>query len=290
MNNYRIMTDSSCDLPASMVEELGITVVPLSVLLKGAVYKNYLDEREISFHDFYELLRQKNTATTSAVNTYDFTQAMEQLLQEGQDILYLGFSSALSATCSAAVTAADELREKYPERRICTVDTLCASLGQGMLVYLTAQEQRRGSTLEEARAFAENMKLKICHWFTVDDLQHLKRGGRLSAASAALGTVLNIKPILRVDNEGRLISVEKTRGRSHAIKLLARKASEKAKNLSQQTVFINHGDCEDDAQRLKNLMVEAGVKDIVINQVGMVIGAHTGPGVLSVYFVGEERA
>jgi DegV family protein with EDD domain len=290
MSQYIIMTDSSCDLPAGLAAELELEVLPLSVLIDGKSYVNYLDERDITFADCYAALRAGKNATTSAVNVEAFVQAMEPHLQAGEDILYLGFSSALSGTYNAGAVAAQQLAEKYPERKLYAVDTLSASMGQGLLVYLTVQQKRAGATIEQARDYAEAQKLHLCHWFTVDDLNHLHRGGRVSATSAVLGTVLNIKPVLHMDNEGRLIFMEKVRGRRNSIKRMLEKMRETAIEPEKQIVFMSHGDCLEDAEYLAGrIREEWGVKDVVINYVGPVIGAHSGPGTLALFFLGTER-
>ncbi len=290
MSQYIIMTDSSCDLPAGLAAELELEVLPLSVLIDGKSYVNYLDERDITFADCYAALRAGRNATTSAVNVEAFVQAMEPHLQAGEDILYLGFSSALSGTYNAGAVAAQQLAEKYPERKLYAVDTLSASMGQGLLVYLTVQQKRAGATIEQARDYAEAQKLHLCHWFTVDDLNHLHRGGRVSATSAVLGTVLNIKPVLHMDNEGRLIFMEKVRGRRNSIKRMLEKMRETAIEPEKQIVFMSHGDCLEDAEYLAGrIREEWGVKDVVINYVGPVIGAHSGPGTLALFFLGTER-
>lgn len=290
MSQYIIMTDSSCDLAAGLAAELELEVLPLSVLIDGKSYVNYLDERDITFADCYAALRAGKNATTSAVNVEAFVQAMEPHLQAGEDILYLGFSSALSGTYNAGAVAAQQLAEKYPERKLYAVDTLSASMGQGLLVYLTVQQKRAGATIEQARDYAEAQKLHLCHWFTVDDLNHLHRGGRVSATSAVLGTVLNIKPVLHMDNEGRLIFMEKVRGRRNSIKRMLEKMRETAIEPEKQIVFMSHGDCLEDAEYLAGrIREEWGVKDVVINYVGPVIGAHSGPGTLALFFLGTER-
>ena len=209
MENFKIITDSSCDLTPALIEELDLHVVPLSVLINDKVYVNYPDERDIKFADYYDMLRQELMGKTSAANVYDFTNAMEPYLKEGKDVLYLGFSSALSGTYNAGAIAAEELKEKYPDRKILTVDTLCASMGQGLMVYLAVKKKAEGASIEEVAAYVEKTKYNLCHWFTVDDLNHLKRGGRVSAVAATFGTILNIKPVMHVDNEGRLTPVEK---------------------------------------------------------------------------------
>ncbi len=290
MSQYIVMTDSSCDLPAGLAAELELEVLPLSVLIDGKSYVNYLDERDITFADCYAALRAGKNATTSAVNVEAFVQAMEPHLQAGEDILYLGFSSALSGTYNAGAVAAQQLAEKYPERKLYAVDTLSASMGQGLLVYLTVQQKRAGATIEQARDYAEAQKLHLCHWFTVDDLNHLHRGGRVSATSAVLGTVLNIMPVLHMDNEGRLIFMEKVRGRRNSIKRMLEKMRETAIEPEKQIVFMSHGDCLEDAEYLAGrIREEWGVKDVVINYVGPVIGAHSGPGTLALFFLGTER-
>ena len=290
MSQYIIMTDSSCDLPAQLAAELELEVLPLSVLIDGKSYVNYLDERDISFADSYAALRAGKSATTSAVNVEAFVEAMERHLQAGEDILYLGFSSALSGTYNAGAVAAQQLAEKYPERKLYAVDTLSASMGQGLLVYLTVQQKRAGATIEEARDYAEAQKLHLCHWFTVDDLNHLHRGGRVSATSAVLGTVLNIKPVLHMDDEGRLIFMEKVRGRRNSIKRMLEKMRETAIEPEKQIVFMSHGDCIEDAEYLAGrIREEWNVQDVVINYVGPVIGAHSGPGTLALFFLGTHR-
>jgi DegV family protein with EDD domain len=289
MRDYVILTDSSCDLPAKMADELEVTALPLVVTVDGKSYYNYLDEREVSFEKIYGMLRSKCSASTSAVNINSQMEFMEGFLAEGKDVLYLNFSSGLSSTYTAAVSAAIDLREKYPDRKIYTVDTLCASLGQGLLVYLTAMEKKNGGSIEEVHEFAEKTKYKICHWFTVDDLFFLKRGGRLSASTAVLGSMLNIKPVMHVNNDGKLINVDKVRGRKNSLKALLNKFLEDAVNPKSQKIFISHGDCIEDVNYLVSLFKEKGYTDITINYIGPVIGAHSGPGTVALFFVGEER-
>ena len=289
-NSYVVMTDSSADLTAELVEKLGLDVIPLSVNVGEKSFMNYPDEREIDSHDFYDMLRNGANAKTSAVNVDTFLNAMSVHLKAGKDVLYLGFSSGLSSTYSASEIAAQELRDTYPDRKIFTVDTLCASLGQGLLVYLTMQKVLAGATIEEAAAFAEENRLHLCHWFTVDDLFFLKRGGRVSAATALVGSALGIKPVLHVDNEGHLINVSKARGRKNSILALVDRMERSAIDPAKQTVFISHGDCRDDAEFLADeVRKRFGITDITINFVGPVIGAHSGPGTLALFFLGTER-
>lgn len=289
-NSYVVMTDSSADLTAELVEKLGLDVIPLSVNVGEKSFMNYPDEREIDSHDFYDMLRNGANAKTSAVNVDTFLNAMSVHLKGGKDVLYLGFSSGLSSTYSASEIAAQELRDTYPDRKILTVDTLAASLGQGLLVYLTMQKVLAGATIEEAAAFAEENRLHLCHWFTVDDLFFLKRGGRVSAATALVGSALGIKPVLHVDNEGHLINVSKARGRKNSILALVDRMERSAIDPAKQTIFISHGDCREDAEFLANeVRKRFGVSDITINFVGPVIGAHSGPGTLALFFLGSAR-
>ena len=290
MSEFVLMTDSSADLSQEMVQELGVTVLPLSFTIQGKVYRNYPDNREMDLPLFYDMLRAGELATTSAVNVAEYTQAVEPILQEKKDVLILAFSSGLSSTYQASVLAAEELREKYPDRKIYTVDTLCASMGQGLLVYLAVQEQRKGKNIEEVRDWAEAAKLHLCHQFTVDDLHFLKRGGRISATTAVVGSMLQIKPVLHVDNEGRLVSIGKARGRQASLKALVDKMEKTVTEEGKKTVFISHGDCRKDAVAVADMVRERfGTQDIRINYVGPVIGAHSGPGTLALFYLGTER-
>ena len=290
MSEYVLITDSSADLSQEMVQELGVTVLPLSFTIQGKTYRNYPDNREMDLPLFYDMLRAGELATTSAVNVAEYTQAVEPILQEKKDVLILAFSSGLSSTYQASVLAAEELREKYPDRKIYTVDTLCASLGQGLLVYLAVQEQRKGRSIEEVRDWAEAAKLHLCHQFTVDDLHFLKRGGRISATTAVVGSMLQIKPVLHVDNEGRLINIGKARGRQASLKALVDKMEKTVTEEGRKTVFISHGDCRKDAVTVADMVRERfGTQDIRINFVGPVIGAHSGPGTLALFYLGTER-
>lgn len=290
MSEFVLLTDSSADLSQEMVEELGVTVLPLSFTIQGRTYHDYPDGREMNLPLFYDMLRAGELATTAAVNMAEFTQAMEPILQAGKDILVLAFSSGLSATYQASVLAVEDLREKYPERKIYTVDTLCASLGQGLLVWLAVQEQRKGKNIEEVRDWAEAAKLSVCHQFTVDDLHFLKRGGRVSSATAVVGSMLQIKPVLHVDDEGHLISVGKARGRQASLKALVDKMEKTVTQAGKQMVFISHGDCRKDAVTVADMVKERlGVQEVRINHIGPVIGAHAGPGTVALFYLGTQR-
>lgn len=288
MSNYTIFTDSACDIRPEVLAEWGVPFCSLTFHFEGSPkeYSNY----ELSSGEFYGRMRARGVARTAAVNMEVFRRAFEPLLQQGQDILYLGFSSGLSGTCQAGAMAAAELREQYPQRKILTVDTLAASGGEGLLLWLTLEEQRRGATLEQAAAFAEGMKLKICHWFTVDDLEYLKRGGRVSPTVALVGGLLGIRPVMHMDDEGHLIKMFTVRGRRASLQALVDKYGELAHEPGKTPIFISHGDCMEDAQLLARLLKEAhGVEVARIVDVGPVIGAHSGPGTLSLFFVGEHR-
>lgn len=290
MNDFAIVTDSSCDLPAKMADELELTVLPLAFQLSGKEYYNYLDGREISFSDFYAHIRKEETCTTSAVNVQAFVTAMEPILKSGKDVLCIAFSSGLSNTYNAAKLACEELSPKYPERKVYAVDSLCASLGEGLLVYLAVQEKRNGKTIDELRSWLEATKLHLCHWFTVEDLNHLKRGGRVSATTALIGTMLNIKPVLHVDDEGHLVNVSKARGRRASLTALVDNMAETAINPASQVVFISHGDSQADADFVASeVKRRLGVKTVVTNYVGPVIGAHSGPGTIALFFLGTHR-
>jgi DegV family protein with EDD domain len=289
-SGYVLLTDSSCDLPEEMVSALGVDVLPLVVNVDGMEYKSFPFERELSTKRFYDALRAGRPASTSAANVDAFEKIMTPLLQQGKDVLYIGFSSALSATYQNACMAAEELGEKYPDRRIACVDSRCASMGQGLLVYLAARKKAQGADFSELKAFAEKISPQICHWFTVDDLHFLKRGGRISATTASVGSILHIKPILHVDDDGRLISVDKVRGRKASIKALLERVRGASAEISRQTVMISHGDCLEDAESLASMIrEELRPAEILINAVGPVIGAHSGPGTLAVFFLGPKR-
>ena len=284
---YRIITDTCCDFPANMYQELDLTVCRLSVLYKGQEYTNYSEQW---LQDFFAGLREGEVATTSAINPEGWKNTIEPVLKEGMDALVLVFSSGLSTTYQSANIAAQELRDSYPDRKIHVVDTLCASLGQGLLVYHACKKRDEGLSLEELTAWVEENRLKLCHWFTVDDLMYLKRGGRVSAATALLGTMLKIKPVLHVDNEGHLINVAKARGRKASIDALAAKMGELGIPGANDTVFICHGDCWEDAQYLaEKVKKDYGVKEVMPYYVGAVIGSHSGPGTLALFFLGEHR-
>ena len=284
---YRIVTDTCCDLTDEMYEQLNLAVVPLTVTYKGESINAYTEDW---LKEMFDGLRNGETATTAAANPTDWQDVIEPILQNGEDALVLAFSSGLSTTYQSAVIAANELMETYPDRKVNVVDTLCASRGQGLFVYYACRKRDEGMSLEELTAWCEENRLKLCHWFTVDDLMYLKRGGRVSAATALVGTMLQIKPVLHVDDAGHLINVGKARGRKASIEALAKKMGELGTPSANETVFICHGDCLEDAKYLEKIVKEQyGVKDVQIYYVGAVIGSHSGPGTLALFFLGEHR-
>ena len=288
MHNYVIHTDSGCDIRPELLWQWGVSCTDLTLTFEGE-NKEYACP-DISVTEFYDKMRQGGVAKTAAANIDAFEKAFEPYLQQGHDILYLGFSSGLSTTYNSAHIAAQQLLEKYPQRKILTVDTLAASAGQGLLLYLAVQKRNDGATIEEVAGYVENLVLNLSHWFTVDDLEYLKRGGRVSPTVAFVGSLLGIKPVLHVDDEGHLIKVTTTRGRKKAIEALADKYSELATKPSDGVVFISHADCIQDAQNLAQMLNDRfGVTVELITDIGPIIGAHAGPGTLALFFVAQKR-
>ena len=288
MRDFTILTDSCCDLPAELAAELELEVLPLRLEMSGSTYFNYPDNRDIAPDDFYARLRGGSLGTTSAISVGVFHEAMEQLAAAGRDILCISFSSGLSTTYQSACIAAQEVLSDHPDSKILVVDSRAASMGQGLLVYLAVQEKRRGKSIEDVRDFVEQKKGHICHWFTVDDLNHLKRGGRLSAAAALFGTMLQMKPVLHVDGEGHLIPMEKVRGRKASIRALLDKMDELVEDPS--VVFISHGGCGQEAEALgADIKAKYPVERLEINYIGPVIGNHSGPGTLALFFQGKHK-
>ena len=288
MNPYVIVTDSSSDLPQAVIDQYDLSVIQLAVTVEGEETK---PNDKIDIVEFYAKLRAKKGAKTAAVNIETFEKEFDRQLSEGKDVLYLGFSSGLSGTFNAGFVAAREMSEKYPERTCVAVDTLCASLGQGLLVVLAAKKKEEGATLEQVRDYVEQTKLNLTHLFTVNDLFFLHRGGRVSAVTAVAGSALGIKPIMHVDNEGHLVKIGTKRGRTASIDDLCARMQMLAIDPAEQLVFISHGDCEDEAKYLADRIKETmGVKQpILISHVGPVIGAHSGPGTMALFYIGKER-
>ena len=289
MRDYVIFTDSACDIKPELLREWGVPYRSLTFRFDGED-KEYSND-DMSVVEFYNKMRAGGVAKTAAVNAEAFAEMFEEeALKKGKDVLYLGFSSGLSTTYNSARIASLELKEKYPEAKIVVVDTLAASAGEGLMVYLTVEQKKNGVTIEEAEAFARDLIGRMGIWFTVDDLVYLKRGGRVSPTAAFVGNLLGIKPVLYMDNEGHLIPVTKVRGRRTSIVAMADKYTEKAVNKESGTVFISHGDCLADAQLLADMLKERhGVEVKVLTDVGPVIGAHSGPGTIALFFVADAR-
>ena len=288
MRDYVIFTDSACDIPTETLEEWGVGWCSLTYTFQDDTrqYGNY----ELSCPDFYNEVRKGRTAHTSAVNADAFQTSFSRILDEGKNILYIGFSTGLSGTCSAASVAAKELLELRPEADIRCVDTRGASAGFGLLLYMAVEKKKQGATLEENEQYILDNRFHLCHWFTVEDLVYLKRGGRISAATAFVGNMLGFKPVLHMDDAGHLINMFKVQGRKASLRALADKYGELALDPEHGTIFISHGDCLADAQKLGELLHQrygATVDKYVY--VGPVIGAHTGPGVIALFFLGKNR-
>ena len=290
MRDYVIMTDSCCDLTDQMARDLELEVLPLTMHMDGQDYPNDLAGTAISNQEFYKRIRAGKLATTSAVNVGQFQDAMRRVLESGRDIVCVCFSSALSTTYQSAVIAAEDLRAEFPEAEIHVVDSLSASLGQGLLLYLAVEQKRKGLTAAELAKWVEDNRLTVCHWFTVDDLNFLKRGGRVSATTALLGTMLSIKPVMHTSDEGKLVPVSKARGRKAAIAALLDKIEALGIHPEKQTMFICHADCEEDAKAVAQTIQDRfGTPTVHINYIGPVIGSHTGPNTMGIFFVGTQR-
>lgn len=289
MNEYVITTDNNSDLPEKYLTEHGVGCMYLSYSMDG---KNYTHGNFLPEHEFYEAMRNGSMPTTAQVNPENAKALLEPYLKEGKDILHIAFSSGLSGTYNSSRIAAEELLEEYPDRKIIVIDSLAASLGQGLLVYLAQEKKEQGEDMETVARWAEENKLHMVHLFTVNDLNHLYRGGRVSRTTAVVGSMLNIKPVLHVDNEGKLTAIGKVRGRKKSLQELVKLMDEKIGSYHDtcHTIFTSHGDCEDEANYVAEKVKEKyQIDTIIINQVGATIGAHSGPGTMALFFVGDER-
>ncbi|MBQ9802812.1 MAG: DegV family protein [Clostridia bacterium] len=287
-NTFQIFTDSGCDISPALLAEWGVACEALTFRFNDS--EREYSNGDIPIKEFYQKMRDGLVAKTAAINTETFGAAFETALAEGKDVLYVGFSSGISNTYNAGRLAAEQLREKYPERKIVALDSLCASAGEGLLVYLAVRKAKEGATLEETAQYLEEVRPGLCHWFTVDSLVYLKRGGRVSPTTALIGNALQIKPVMHVDDAGKLVKVTTAHGRKKSIAALAAKYKELATTPATGHVFISHGDCEEDAQLLAKMLREQnGVEVELITDVGPVIGAHSGPGTLALFFVGSAR-
>lgn len=289
MSEVILMGDSCCDLPPSFFEEYNIPYVSLSFSFKG---KELFDDmgQTLPHTDFYNAVRDGEMPTTSQINVQTYLDFFMKHVKPGQQALYLAFSSGLSGSCESAIMAVNQLKEEDPAWDITIVDSLAASMGEGLLLYHAVQLRAQGKSRDEIAQWLEDNKLRLAHWFTVEDLHHLKRGGRLSAASAVVGTMLQIKPILHVDNEGHLVPMDKVRGRKKSLDTLAQKLVDTIENPEEQVVFISHGDSIADAEYLaQSIRDRVPVRDIWIHQIGPVIGSHAGPGTIALFFLGSNR-
>lgn len=287
MSEFIITADSTVDLPKEFLEEKNVPIVSLSYIVDGATYK---DGEGLTSKEFYDKIREGAMPTTSQVNPEQARELFEPILKEGKDILHIAFTSGLSGTYNSCRIAAEELSEEYPDRKIIVVDSLCAASGGGMLLYKALELKEQGKSFDEIAAWVEENKLHVCHDVTVDDLFHLHRGGRVSKTSAVLGTIIKIKPIIHVNDEGKLIVIGKERGRKKALQTLVERMEEKSQGYDNDIVMITHGDALEDAEYVKGLIQEKfGITNIMINPLGTVIGSHTGPGVISIFYMGNRN-
>ena len=287
MSNYVITVNSTVDVPKEWLEERGVPYIPLKYTIDGETYK---DMEGLSPKEFFKKLREGKMAVTSQVNPEEAKEALEPFLKEGKDVLHLAFSSALSGTYNSIRLAAEELAEEYPDRKVIVVDTLCACLGEAMLLYYALKLKNEGKTIEEVAEWAEANKLHVCHNVTIDDLNHLQRGGRVSKTAAVLGTMVQMKPMIHMDDNGALQVIGKERGRKKSLHKIVDMAVERSKGWENDIIMITHGDCEEDAQYVAKLVREKmGIDNILINNIGTVIGSHTGPGVIAVFCMGNKR-
>lgn len=288
--SYVIVTDSAANLPEELYERFDICVASLSFHTGGKEYKSYEKGKKTDLKQFYNMMRNKEIITTSLIGPDEFTRVFSEILETGKDVLYIGFDSALSGTYQAATIAAKDLEERYPDRRIITVDSLCASVGQGLLVYYAAKLKEEGKSIDEVSTWATEHRLNVCHWFTPDDLFFLKRGGRVSAATAVVGSLLQVKPVMHVSDAGKLEVVTKARGRKQAMNILVNEMEKTVVDPQKQLVVVAHGDCLEDAEYVMKLIKEKfNVGETLIHYLDPVIGAHAGPGTLSVFFMGSAR-
>lgn len=287
MSSYVILTDTACDLPESYTKGNNIDVIPLYYTIDNVIYGG---EKNLEPSKFYSKMREGMMPTTQAVNPEMARTAMESHLKNEEDILYLAFSSGLSSSCQSAMIAAEELKAEYPNRKIEVIDTLCASLGQGLMVYYSVEKKKQGLSLEENAEYIRSLIPHLVHQFTVDDLFHLHRGGRVSKTVAIIGTMVNVKPVMHVDNEGKLVPTGTCRGRKKSLNKLVDNMEKLAEGYENPMVMISHGDCLEDAEYVKKQVeTRLGCKNFLINFVSPTIGAHSGPGTLALFFVGKER-
>ena len=290
MRDYIIVSDATLDLPYSIIEEYGLSVIPMGVDINDVAYNYHPDEKELSIEEFYEGLRAGADTHTSQITPAVFTEYFKNILDKELDILYIGFSSGLSSTYSGAQLVVDELIREYPDRKIYCIDSKCASIGEGLLVLHAALLKKDGMNIDELKTWVEEHKYNSRHWFTVRDLFHLKRGGRVTSIEAVVGTALKIRPVLSTDEEGKLVVVSKIRGSKAEMEFLISKMITEGNDLSSQTVVVGHADNLKQARILKDQILRKNVvKDVIIAQIGPIIGSHTGPGMLALVYMGRKQ-
>lgn len=289
MSNYAIVSDATLDLPVNLIEEYDIRVIPMGVDIDNVAYAHYPDERELSIENFYSRIKAGAVSHTTQITPATFIEYFKELLKKGLDILYIAFSSGLSGTCSSAQLVIEGLKEEFPDRKIYCIDSLCASIGEGLLVYHAALKKQEGLGIDELKLWLEENKTAVRHWFTVKDLYYLKRGGRITSIEAFVGTALKIRPVLSTDELGKLVVLSKIRGHRAELEFMVNKMEAEGTSLEAQTVIIGHGDDIDQAQALERIIRSRNlVKDVVITKIGPIIGTHTGPGMLALVYMGKK--
>lgn len=287
---YDIITDSTADLTVEQINRFNLKVTSFSYMIGEDNFSGFKNGKYSDLKSFYDRMRNGEPSGTAQLSRHDIAEIFESSLKEGKDVLYIGFSSGLSGTMNSSVIVAEELSKKYPHNKVYAVDSLAASMGQGLIVYHAAELKEQGKTIDEVKKWVEENRLRLCHWFTVDDLKYLKRGGRISPTTAFVGTLMGIKPILHVDDAGHLVPISKIRGRLHSIEEIFRHMKETVEDPENQVIFIGHGDCPDDADYLERLVrKEWKVRDVVTNYIDATIGAHSGPGTLAIFYLGSKR-
>ena len=290
MNDYVIVTDSTSNLPEDMIDKYDIRILSLNYYVDEVEYNGYIKGERLNLVPFYAMMREKKEIATSLVSVGDAYKLLEDIFEAGMDYLYIGFSSGLSGTFHAVSMVTEELKEKYPKRKGYAVDSRAAALGEGLLVHYAVQNRENGMAIEDNAEWILNNRNNLCHWFTVDDLFFLKRGGRISAATAVVGTALSIKPVLHVDDDGHLIQMENVRGRKKSLDALVRHMQESIIEPDKQSVYISHGDCLKDAQYVADKVKKLyNVKEVVVRLLDPVIAAHSGPGTVALFFMGDRK-
>jgi DegV family protein with EDD domain len=290
MSNFVLITDATIDLPADVVKALDIEVIPMEFEIEGTSYYHYPDEREMSSEAFYQQLKAGKMPTTAQVTPYTYEQVFTGYLEQGKDVLAVIFSSGLSGSFNSATIAAQNVREEFPERKLYCIDSLCASVGEGILLYHVAKKRLEGMDIDSLAQWIQENRTRVAHWFTVEDLFHLNRGGRVSAVSAVVGSALKIKPILSVDNAGKLTVVAKARGDKKAMAYLMDHITEDASPTENDTVLVGHASNIEAAKRIRDTLLENGlVKDVIITNIGPIIGTHVGQGMVALVFLNKEQ-